>query len=249
MAVGIVMAGLGIAQSIMGGRAPKTQAKADAAYARQLAIHNNEKYRRNVEYQYDLARWQNDNYYQNAATSADNARKQYSTILEQADQMRDQTLFQMEAAGRQADKAESFVRAAASETGTEGASVRLARQEIRKAEAEYRMIGFKNLKNALRQSEREMAVVQARAQGSVNQAIPAPRAPIDPAAPIQAVQQPSMMPYLMQAGSAALGAAASFQSLQTAQMGVDMKAVQSGMMPVSAFNETYNVIYSATGTH
>ena len=239
IASGVMSAGSAIA----GGISARKKARADAAHARRLAIHNNEKYRRNVEYQYDLARWRQDNYYRNAAASAENARDQYSTILDQVDQVQDRAIHEMEMAGRQADKATAFIRAAASETGTQGNSVRLAKQEIRKAEAEFSAIGFKNLKGQLRQSERSLNNIHARAQTAVNQAMPNPMGPIDPAAPIQAVHQPSMAPYLMQAGGAALGAAANYQSRRTAMMGLDMKAVELGHMSIGSFNSEYGTSY------
>ena len=211
--VTIAMGAMGMASSIVGGMGARKQARADAAYARKLAIHNNNKYRRNVEYQYDLGRWQQDRYYKNAGSAMESANSQYSAVLGAADQLRDRTLQGIAKAGRHATKGRAFVKVSASESGTSGNSVRLAAQQYTLAEARFADASFQNLKAQLRQSERQLAGIQARTQGRINAAMPQPMGPIDPAAPVQAIHQPSMLPYMLQAATAVIGAAAYQQGL------------------------------------
>ena len=204
--ISMTMGALGVAGAVTSGLGARSAAKSQAEHNRRLSIHNNKRYNQAVKYQQELADWQADNYYKNAASIADNAQQQYSTVLDQIEQVRQKTMGEVRQSGRAAIKGQSYIRAAASETGTTGNSVALAQQQYALADARFTNISFTNLSNRVRQSELQMRAIQSNAQNMLNRAMPAPMTPIDPVAPMQQVETPSMLPYIIQGGSSVLGA-------------------------------------------
>ena len=202
------MAAVSAGGSIMQGMAARRQARTQAEHNYQLSIWRNENYQRQVDYQQELAEWQEENYNKTAASLQGSARGQYATILEQVELVRAKTLDNIASASRSASKGRSFTLAAASESGTQGSSIFLAQQQYELQEARYTHNSFKNLETALKQSQRNLLGIQAQTQNRLNAAMPAPMAPIDPVQPTQQVSAPSMMPYILNAGSGALGAMA-----------------------------------------
>ena len=199
------------------GRAASMAAQQQAQYNFQLATWRNERYQQAVDYQEELAEWQEENYYKTAIAAEGSLQGQYSAVLEQMDQVRDQTLQRIAGASRQAQRASSFIRAAAGETGTTGASIRLAQQRTELAEARVTHAGFTNLRASMRQAKRNLAGMQAQAQSAVERAMPGPMAPIDPVQPTQQVVAPSMTPYMIQGISGALGSFAFAQNMAILQ--------------------------------
>lgn len=208
--------------SVAGAKAQQSAARKQAyqqgTYNQQLSIWRNEQFQRAVDYQYQLAEWQEENYYKNAVSAQESAQGQYSTVLEQMDQVRNKTLQKIAAGSRQAQAASSFIRAAASETGTTGASIRLVQQRSELAEARFAHSGFQNLKAQLRQGGRNMESIHANLQNIVNRAMPGPMTPVDPVMPTQQVHAPSSAPYFVQGLSGAIGAAA-WHNQMNVQMG------------------------------
>jgi hypothetical protein len=211
-------AGMGIASSYAQGQAAGQSAYEQSVYNAQMAQWRNDRFQSMVDYQQKVADWQEERYYKTAASATESARGQYSTVLEQVDQVRNRTLHSIANASRQAQKGRSFTYASSSETGTGGSSIRLAQQQYELAEARHTYIAFENLKGSLKQSERNLMGINAQAQNRINQAMPAPMAPIDPVQPTQQVSQPSMLPYLIQGGSAIVGAAAWQQGIDAQWM-------------------------------
>ena len=197
---------MGVAGAIYSAKGASDAASAQGEHNRRLSIWQNEKYRQAADYQQKLGDWQNDRYYKTAASVQESARGQYSAVLEQVDQVRSRTLQDISKAHQSARQGRSFVTAAASETGTTGNSIALAQQQYELAEARFSHVSFENLKSRLKQSERNMAAIQAQSQNMINQAMPAPMAPLDPLQPIQQVESPSMLPYIIQGGSSVIGA-------------------------------------------
>mgnify|MGYP005825727429 CR=1 FL=1 len=202
------MAVMGVAQASAGASAANKQYKAQAAHAQALGIHRNAEFYRQVAYQEELAEWQEEMYNKTANEAQESASGQYAALLERLDQVKSRTLQGISKAGRQARQGSAFVRAAAAESGTVGNSVLLAQQQYELAEARSSVAGFENLRSEIKQSQRNLAGIQSQAQNLVNRAMPPPMSPINPAAPVQAVSRPSMAPYMIQAGSAGLNAAA-----------------------------------------
>tara|TARA_Y100000004_G_scaffold32371_1_gene33929 strand:- start:7818 stop:8591 length:774 start_codon:yes stop_codon:yes gene_type:complete len=227
-----VQATMGVVGAASQASAAGRQARSQGEYNYQMALYNNDRYNRAVQYQQDLADWQEENYYKTAASAQASARGQYATVLEQIGLVRDKTLRSIASASRAAQKGRSFVLASASETGTQGTSVQLAQQQYELQEARHSYISYKNLETAIRQSERNLLGIQAQAQNRINQAMPAPMAPIDPVAPTQHVQSPSMMPYIIQGGSSIINAAAW-------QNNLDANAVQAGTMDAGAYAQRW----------
>jgi len=212
------MAIMGVASAGAQGMAAQRQAQNQASYNRQLSIWRAERYQQMVDYQQELADWQSDNYYKTAVSAEESAQGQYSTVLERVDQVRERTLHNIAKAARAAQRGSSFVLASASETGTQGSSITLAQQQYQLAEARHTYISFENLRNGLKQSQRNLLGIQAQAQGRINAAMPAPMAPLDPVQPTMQVQSPSMLPYFVQGGSAVVGAAAWQQGIDAQTM-------------------------------
>lgn len=211
--VSITMGILGVAGAAASGMSARSSARNQANHNRALSIWQNEQYQRAVDYQQELSDWQNENYYKTAANAQASATGQYAAVMEQVDQVRDRTLENIAKYSRSSQKSQSFARASAAETGTTGVSIQLAQQQYELAEARATYVSYKNLTNSLEQAERNMLGIQAQTQNIINQAMPAPMAPIDPMAPIQQVQSPSMLPYIIQGGSSIIGAAAYQQNI------------------------------------
>ena len=216
--VSITMGIVGVAGAMASASAANRSARGQAAHNRALSIWQNERYQQAVDYQRKLAEWQEENYYKTAAAAKDSATGQYGAVLAQVAQVRDRTLGNIARTSRAANKGRSFATASAAETGTQGSAIRLAQQQYELAEARATTISYKNLKNSIEQAERNMLGIQAQTQNIINQAMPAPMAPIDPVQPIQQVQSPSMLPYIIQGGSAIVGAAAYQQNLDASTM-------------------------------
>lgn len=227
-----VQGGLGILGAASQGSAARRQARSQAEYNYQMSVYRNELYQQQVDYQQDLAEWQEENYYKTAASAQESARGQYAGVLEHVELVRAKTLDNIASASRAAQKGRSFVLAAASQTGTEGSSIRLAQQQYELQEARHSHISFKNLETSIKQSERNLMGIQAQAQNRINAAMPAPMAPIDPVMPTQHVQAPSMMPYIIQGGSSIIGAMAW-------QQGMHLDMVQSGVMDIGDYYDIY----------
>lgn len=212
--VSVAMGVMGVAQAATGaraaGKAAQAQGKANAA----MADYRNEMTIRAVNYQRELSDWQTNNYNIAAASEQDSLTGQYAAVLEQIDQVRDQAVEDVYRYSTASQNAAATVRTSALEAGTTGNSVLIAQQQYEAEEARATYLSFKNVANQVRQSERQMLAMQSQSQSRINAAMPAPMQPIDPAQPVQQVQSPSMLPYLVQGGSAIVGAAAHYQSIQ-----------------------------------
>ena len=234
------MAIMGVASAGAQGMAAQRQAQNQASYNRQLSIWRAERYQQMVDYQQELADWQADNYYKTAFSAEESAQGQYSTVLERVDQVREQTLHNIAKASRAAQRGSAFVLASASETGTQGVSVALAQQQYELLEARHTYVSFENLRNGLKQSQRNLLGIQAQAQGRINAAMPAPLAPLDPVQPTMQVQSPSMLPYFVQGGSAAVGAAAW-------QQGVDAQTMSPADYDANWGGSSFENLWNWTG--
>jgi hypothetical protein len=208
------MAALGVAQSAASYSSGVKGAKAQASYSRQLSIYNNRRYSDLVEYQKQLANWQEDYYQKNAALAQNNANSQYGAVLEAVNQARNQTMARATQFSKSTAQARSMASVSALESGTTGNSILLAQQLYEQAEAQETQALFDNLDAQVRQSQRDLLAIQAQGQGQINQAMPQPMAPIDPVQPMQQIQAPSSLPYLIQAGSSVIGAYAYHQQMQ-----------------------------------
>ena len=210
IAMGIAAVGSAAAQ----GSAARKAAKTAGRNAERLAIYQNERFQQAVEYQNELSEWQHETYKRTAESAQSSLTGQYSAMLDRVNQQRDRALEQaaMYDATNQAGAASLRARAAGETTGN---SILLAQQAYEAASARQKAQIYKNLDAQMRQAGRQMAAMQAQAQGRVNAAMPAPLAPVDPAAPVAHVHQPSMAPYIMQGVSGIVGAAAHYQSIQS----------------------------------
>ena len=206
--VTMAMGGLSAAGSLAQGQAARRQARSQGEYNYQLGIWRNENYQRQVDYQQELADWQEENYNKTAASAQESARGQYATVLEQVELTRAKTLDNIARAARAASQGRGKEAASQAESGTQGSAMSLALQQYELQEARFTHNSFKNLETSIKQSERNLLAIRAAAQNRINAAMPAPMAPIDPAQPTQAVSQPSMMPYIIGAGSGVVGAMA-----------------------------------------
>tara|TARA_R100001460_G_scaffold2262_3_gene7470 strand:+ start:1216 stop:1947 length:732 start_codon:yes stop_codon:yes gene_type:complete len=199
--------------AVSSGRAARQGAENAAENARRQAIYNNERYNQAVEYQQELGKWQEERYNQFASSTQKSLTGQFAAMLERLDQQRRQSMEQTAAYDTSNQQGLSQLRAQRAGTGG-GNSFRLAQQQYELAIARQKQTAYRNLDAQFRQSARDMLSMQAQAQSRVNAALPAPMAPIDPAQPVAQVQSPSMLPYLFQGLSGALGAAANSYRLK-----------------------------------
>ena len=242
IALGAASAGLGIASSVsqQGAERDRARAQYQAQYAQanaqrehyaRVGAYNNERYQLAIGYQQQLSEWQNERYYENAENIEQGLEAQYGAMFQRIDQDRNQTLFNIDKAGKAADKGSAFVTVAASETGTQGNSIRLAKQQYARAESEYANIAFNNLRSRTEQSKRQMMAMRAAGQNQLNRMLPAPMAYVDPVAPqpivgLPTYQAPSSTPMWLGIGSSVLG------GIQT---GYQMSALQGLGNPTSGY--------------
>lgn len=219
--LGVATAGLGIASSVSAAGAAEDQAQAQykaestraynqQKYQNDVARYQNEKYQLAIQYQQDLGEWQSEKYYENAANIKESLNAQYGAVFDRIDQTRAQTLDGIDKAGKASDKGASFVTVSASESGTQGNSIRLAKQQFARAESEYANIAFNNLKNKVNQEKYNMIAMRANAQNRINAMMPGPMQRVDTPGPQQSIEMPSynapsMTPYLLQGAGAVLG--------------------------------------------
>ena len=194
----IIMGGaqtaLGIAAEKQKQKAEEARAKAEynqqlqrvynqRKYQNDVARYQRERYELAIEYQQELGEWQSERYYENAANIQESLNTQYGAIFNRIEQARTKTLNGIEQAGRAADKGASSITVAASESGTQGNSIRLAKQQFERAEAEYANIEFNNLRNRVNQEKYTMLALRAEAQNKINQLMPAPMSRVDTPGP------------------------------------------------------------------
>ena len=214
----------------------------DAA-ARNAAItraYRDQQYALAIGYQQELSEWQNSVYLQNAASVADSTRGQYNAIVKRIDQIRAKTLDDIGRASRAAQEGQSFVRTAASETGTTGNSVALAQQQYALAEARFTDNTMNNMIGVIEQEGQNMMAIEAQARSRILSLMPAPMAPIDPPQPvttpyIDIPSDPSMLPYIIQGMSGVVNAYAYSENL-AAMQGMGQTAVPvTPAVPASGF--------------
>lgn len=204
IAMGIAAVGSAVAQ----GSSARKGARIAGQNARNQAAYRNERYLKQVEYQQQLSDWQHETYAATAASVQDSLTGQYGAMLERVDQQRRQAMEQAAAYDTSAQQGLSQLRAQRAGALGTGNSLRLAQQQYEAAAARQKHTAYRNLDSQVRQAQRDMLSMQAQAQSQLNAAMPAPMAPIDPAAPVGAVHQPSMMPYVLQGVSGVVGATA-----------------------------------------
>lgn len=212
--VSIMMGIAGVAQAAVGASAARKGAASQSKANADLMIYRNAIYQRNVDYQKELAEWQADVYTQTAASESKSLTGQYAAMLARINELKDRAVDEISQYSIQAQDASATVAVAAAEAETTGSSVALARQQYEAQEARATYLGYKNVSNQIKQSQRDMLAMQAQSQGRVNAAMPGPMQPIDPAQAVQQVQSPSMAPYVLQGISSIVGAAAHYQSTQ-----------------------------------
>ena len=210
--VSMAMGVMSVMGSLSKGQAAKKAAKNQFENASRLTIARRDAYEQAVEFQKKGAAWQKEVYDYTAASLQKSLTGQYSALLDRLNQQRDQTFEQANRYAATADQATAQMRAASSGQAV-GNSVRLAQQAYEVAALRQKQTLFKNMDAQIRQGEREMLALQSQAQTRLNQAMPAPMRPIDPATPVAHVHNPSMTPYLIEGASGIIGAAAHYQSV------------------------------------
>ena len=171
---------------------------------------------------------------------ADSTKGQYNAVVKKIDQIRSKTLDDIGRASRASQEGQSFVRTAASETGTTGNSVALAQQQYALAEARFTDNTMTNMIGIVEQEEQNLLAMEAQAKSRILSLMPAPMAPIDPPQPvttpyINIPSSPSMVPYIVQGLSGIVNAWAYNENL-TAMQGMGQTAVPvTPAVPASGF--------------
>ena len=247
LAVGVVGTGASIAMGVAsaGAQADAAQAQYESQVARaeqerrqlelqqayydSLGIHRATVYAQDVAYRSQMEQWQNEQFAALVGSAQEDAQDQFAAVHQQMDTRYMQAMDTLANADREAASNASFVAASAAETGTVGNSVRLAQQSHHLKSARVAEIEYANLKSATLQGERRMKGIQAQMQNMINQAYPAPLAPIQLPEPVPYVlsevampNAPSMAPYYLQMGQAVAGGL-------TALGGIGLEAYQAGL--------------------
>jgi hypothetical protein len=210
--VSIAMAVIGVASAAAQARQAKKGAEAQSKANRDLSIWQKDSFDRAVDFQQEVSEWKNENFATLVESEKQSLSGQYQSVYEKIDQIRDKEMDELNQYSIAAANAKGTVATSAAEAETTGNSVALSKQQYDVMEARATFLAFKNVTNQVKQSERQMQAMQARSQSIINQALPGPMQPIDPAQPVQQIQSPSMAPYLIQGASSIVGAAAHYQT-------------------------------------
>ena len=214
--VSITMGAIAVAGAVQGSMAAEDAEDAQYASNAANAQHRAGQYRRALSYQRKLAKWQKNVYDETAKSVRTSTTGQYAAVIDQIDQVRDATLASVMQAGKQANAASSFIRAAAGETGTTGNSIALAQQQAELSEANFAHNAFTNFSNRHRQSKREMSAMFAQGQNIINRAMPGPLQPPDIPQGMAPSSAPSALPYVIQGAAGVTSAVAYQQQVDTA---------------------------------
>ena len=167
-----------------------SQASMQGRYASALQIQRNQNYLRMVQYQRELAAWQKKRYEYTTEQATKEADLNYGVVIEGIQQKRKQTANSIQAYENKARQDVGRLVSSNRLSETTGQSVWLAKQASLADSARAANILHDNLEGTIRQGNRNLKSIHARAQNMINAAMPAPMAPIMPGNPVAPVFQP-----------------------------------------------------------
>jgi hypothetical protein len=181
--------------------------RANNAYADQQQEALNEDYRRQVDYQQRLGAFQNQQYQQTTQSALGNLAFQTTGALTQASQVDRATSVQLRQIQRNYTQAQSLQKQTAAESGTTGQSLNALMMHIdadrlqnEQAVAQSRDATQNNIFN-------QIQGMYSQTQDLINQAMPAPMAPIGLPQQVQRQRLPGYLPAFFSGASAGLSAA------------------------------------------
>lgn len=215
--LGVAQLGLGIAGGNAQAKAAQQQAQQQAEFNRAQEAVNRINYERSLAYQEELAAFQSDQYAKFAISQSESLGNQYGAIMENLDQAQAATLQNINKFAQKAASSMSFTTAAAAESGVTGNSIQQALNTYQAAEAQAVSVEVANMKNYVRQQQRNATAYRAAAQNALNKSQPSPLPPINVPGPQSPVSQPSALPYVLSGISsgisAGVGAYSAFQDV------------------------------------
>ena len=195
--VSAVVGGLQVVGGIAEGRAARGQARANAAHSAAVEANRHQNYALQIDYQQRLAEFQENQYLEYGASVQESVSAQFGAVMTNLDQQQRKTMQNINAASQKAATGMAFTAASAAESGVTGNAVLQSMNAYQQAEARASSIEFENYRSTMRQAQQNALAYRARAQSQLNRALPSPLPPVQLPAPVGAVGQPSMTPYVL----------------------------------------------------
>lgn len=201
MAIGTVMAGLGIASSIFGFGSAKKKARAENEYRYRLQIQRNQQYAQQIAYQRQLMAAQSARYRAQGKAAKIRLEGQYTDTMEAIGERKENAASQINNIFVQSQNAQGADMARRGESLTEGNSVVALQQQFQRNQATLSEVQHNALESFMRRSQNQLKTARDATAKQLAASRPMPMAPIAPPDAMQQVQGPSTAGLLMNIGS------------------------------------------------
>jgi hypothetical protein len=201
MALGAIVAGLGIGSALLGHSSAKRQARSENEYRYRLQIQRNQQYAQQIEYQRQLMAAQSARYRAQAKAAKTRLEGQYTDTLEAIAERKESAANQINNILVQSQNAQGADMARRGESLTEGNSVVALQQQFQRNQATLSEVQHNALESLLRRSQNQLKTARDATAAQLAASRPTPMAPIAPPDQLQQVQGPSTAGLLMNIGS------------------------------------------------
>jgi hypothetical protein len=195
------MAGLGIANSIMGFGAAKRKARAENEYRYRLQIQRNQQYAQQIAYQRQLMAAQSARYRAQAKAAKTRLEGQYTDTLEAIGERKESAANQINNIFVQSQNAQGADMARRGESLTEGNSVVALQQQFQRNQATLSEVQHNALESFMRRSQNQLKTARDATAAQLAASRPMPMAPIAPPDQLQQVEGPSKAGLVMNIAS------------------------------------------------
>ena len=185
------MAGIGIANSIMGYRSAKKKARAENEYRRRLQIQRNQQYAQQIAYQQEVAKAQAARYRAQAKAAKARLEGQYTDTLEAIAERKENAATQISNIFVQSQNAQGADMARRGESLTEGSSVLALQQQFQRNQATLSEVQHNALESFMRRSQNQLKTARDATAAQLAASRPMPMAAIAPPDQLQRVEGPS----------------------------------------------------------
>ena len=201
MAIGAVMTGLGIANSVLGGIFGRSKARRENEYRYRLQIQRNQQYAQQIAYQRQLMAAQSARYRSQAKAAKTRLEGQYTDTLEAIAERKENAASQINNIFVQSQNAQGADMARRGESLTEGNSVVALQQQFQRNQATLSEVQHNALESFMRRSQNQLKTARDATAAQLAASRPMPMAPIAPPDQLQQAQGPTTAGLLMNIGS------------------------------------------------
>ena len=201
MAIGAVMTGLGIANSVLGGIFGRSKARRENEYRYRLQIQRNQQYAQQIAYQRQLMAAQSARYRAQAKAAKTRLEGQYTDTLEAIGERKESAANQINNIFVQSQNAQGADMARRGESLTEGNSVVALQQQFQRTQANLSEVQHNALESFMRRSQNQLKTARDATAAQLAASRPMPMAPIAPPDQLQQVEGPTTAGLLMNIGS------------------------------------------------